>query len=297
MGISSLYYYSVWAIDICVEGNFFWFFAGGMNGIFKGDIENGRLELLTEIDGCEKTDAVKFSCGIKVGSKLFFCPFNSNCICEYDMKKNSTKIFKSEQLICPRINNVVHFKDNLYLFGKNQSFIATFDLTKEEINIMQNERFCKKYVKGNPPIRDLIIREEFVYIADKDNIIELNLLTNNVQEYFIEKNIGNDRADTLAFDGKDFWILYKKNGLVQWNKEEGELFSSVLPILGQAVKSVVSGEFLYILYNDVNKILIFNRYEKKFYVVDAEYCVAKEEKGCFSPFVLEKRTGLYIYTS
>lgn len=210
MGILSLYNDALWALEVCAEGHYIFFSSGGMNGIFRVDVENGSIDLLTEIEGFDKMDAVKFSNGIKVENKLFFCPYNANCICEYDLEKNSTRTFYSDQLMFPRVNNVVRFNGNLYMFGKNQNFVTRFDLDKEEIDIMQNEKFCSSYKKGNSPLRDLIIRERFVYFAEMNQIIELNLLTNETEVYFIEENFDEDQACTLAFDGKYFWILFQK---------------------------------------------------------------------------------------
>lgn len=285
----------LWALSVYTDDKFIWFVAGGMTGIFKADVDTGRLEYVSDIQGFGKTDSVKFSCAIKVNKKMFFCPFNADGICEYDIENHLTKIFRAKELYYLRTNNVIYTKDSIYLFGKNQPFIIKFCLLDENISFTQNKKFCSEYKKGIYPLRDMVYKGNSVYITAENGIIELNLQTNGVKEYQIGQ-IG-DQADTLACDGDNFIMLFRERGLIVWERETGQTSFYDVPNLGHAATSIVNDGFLYILYYDVNKVLMFDIAEKISYVVNVEYSFTHKKKENFTPFIYKDRKGIYIYTS
>lgn len=284
----------LWTIGLCLVGEDIWFSAAGFNGIFRADIKTGEIKFVAQIPTCDKLGELNFSNVINVNGYLYFCPFFADCMCEYDVKKNSVQIYYQDQISQPKVNGAVYCCDRIYMFCAEIDRIIIFNLKTKEFS---NIKLDFDIVDNGERIANIININEHIYFAFNNKIIGIDKYTQKVSEDNVVKSVKEGAITTLAYDGESVWMLCGKTMLISWNRVDGKEQGYRIPEIGNAKKSIIDGKTLYILYPDVNKILIMDLVDKKIKIVYiSQFGYQNGKPSFFWPFVHNNKEGLFLYT-
>lgn len=284
----------LWTLGVCLVEEELWFTSVEFNGMFRADMNTGKIEFVSQIDGFDRKQKFGFSCIIKIENSLYLCPFYANSICRYDLQNNKTQIYPLELEMAPCVNRADCFGDKIYMFSDSLHLIIAFNIKNGKITYF-NENSNWKY--NFDKACDIVCLEESFYFVEGCKIIRTDLWFKKIADYDISEYSGGEDIMTIAFYKENFWMLCGKERLISWNKMSGEICCYPVPELGNAYRSIISGKNLYILYPDTNHILIADMENKAVSgICRRQLCSQDGMRKVFLPFLKKGEKGLFAYS-
>ena len=223
--------------NIEIEGDKGYFVDLYRGCICRASLCNGKVELMAEIPAPYMKRGLTYGVISKISNKYIIMPYRGDDILEYDIEKN---VFTEIQGLSGNHRGALYtrfmfcgkYKDMCYFVSQSYGGFIIYDMvTGRYKHLLHAQDVEKIFPQGN--IGDAFANWEvisgcFIYqgsvflTSPRANIIlEVNLETEKIRQHIVGDS-GWSYQD-ISRDGKDFWILQKKSGiLVKWNYESGE---------------------------------------------------------------------------
>lgn len=207
------------------DGNIVWFSNFTFNGLFKVDLDTGKVDFVHKFDGIPINQVATHGFALKRNNELVFFPLYDDKIIVYNIRNDQQeavampKADVSQGLlsgICANGNQVLLFP---VLSG---NAVWNFNIEKRSL-----ERegwlsdFFENSLKEGLRIRTSAYREQMVLcVIDGHVIWEFDL--DQRKKRLLKIDIGDEPVNQVVFDGHDYWVLMENSQIVhQWNEERG----------------------------------------------------------------------------
>jgi len=220
--------------------NYFYIFPTYKKGILKVDLNTGRVkkitELYSEIENSnefinQKGDCVYFSCGSRVGNKMWLFRKQDNLLVIYDMDCDKWENYKLPIVINDCIHAVWHNNKMYILSSEGKIYYCNLDGIMEEIADCNSQNLNNNYYS-----RIMVTDENIILLPFLgNNIFIINLYSKKIKK-FNKYPIGfqycglkswskyygyteDDKNYYLALCSSNYMLVVnKKNGEIEWVK-------------------------------------------------------------------------------
>lgn len=188
-----------------------------------------RIEKTFFFDKSQEKQGYLFHRGVEVNNKIYFSPFASKQIGVFDQEsKRFSFIPFDDSFTGLAFISAFVYGDNVYFTPRNYPGFMKLNTLTLEVSFINDwvEQILDGLELSNGFLCSLgiqISKDEFAVTTARTNaLITYNMKTNESRVYNIGKN--EWRYKNLCFDGKDFWLLPRRNSpIVRWNRETNDL--------------------------------------------------------------------------
>lgn len=214
-----------------IEDGNVWFVGQRENCIFS--IRDGICGFLTEVEGYPTIAFRSFIKMQKNNNRIILFPCYTDSIVIYDLEENRTEkiVLKENQNLV--IRNVFKIGNICYLVSDGLHEIMLFDVDKEEI-IERIPIVCHKDKIGYECI--VLENEIFIPLSTDSKVVVYNTVSRQFREYVVMSDLSG--YNTITFDGVNFWLTGKGEGIVKWNKEDNSVSHINLSLEGMELYSI-----------------------------------------------------------
>lgn len=243
----------VFCEDCYIEEDVMWFANFMFNGLFKADINTGKVEFLGHFPK-EALGTQRLHASIKkYKEQLIFTPAQGRYISIYNMKDNTFKTIEVEdskfKYAGPKFAASVQF--NEYIFMIPQAYHAIIRLNVETEEVTYITKWYEKEKVGQLAKDAMLFRREGVSIGNKvylasgqhNAIFEFNMET--LEGKYIKVGKQFRRFKDVCYDGKYFYLAPRDaGGIVRWKRETGQV-----KVFGEDVLNYQFGFFNIMFHN------------------------------------------------
>jgi hypothetical protein len=180
-------------------------------------------------DKSQEKQGYLFHRSVEVNNKIYFSPFASKHIGVFDLKSNRFSFIPFDDSFTGlAFISAFVYGYNVYFTPRNYPGFMKLNTLTLEVSFINDwvEQIMDDLELSNDFLCSLgiqISKDEFAVTTARTNaLIIYNMRTNESKVY----KIGNKewRYKHLCFDGKDFWLLPRRNApIVRWNRETNDL--------------------------------------------------------------------------
>lgn len=193
-----------------------WFIGQRENCIFS--IRDDVCEFLA---GVEEYPTIAFRTFLKMqknNNRIILFPCYTDSIVIYDLEEKTTEKIKLNENQNLVIRNVFKIGNICYLVSYGLHEIILFDVDKEEV-IERIPIVCHKDKIGYECI--VLENEIIIPLSTDSKVVVYNTVSRQFREYTVMSGLLG--YHTIAFDGVNFWLTGKGEGIVKWNKEDNSV--------------------------------------------------------------------------
>ena len=215
--------------DCIIEYNDLWFFSKQMNGLFRMNINNGKVEYISSIPGFSfQTERLVVKI-IKLNEKIFCIPFKCEHLWIYNIEFNTWEsieiINENEKNKIGYFFQAILYNDCIYMIPTFCDYIVSFRLETYEVhkNFFVDEQLNEKRKNNNDCYfrTDYAIKNNILYLVSccDCRVMLLDLRTENI----MWKNLnGIDYTlSGIVYDGEKFWIAPRNSGeIFTWDGDK-----------------------------------------------------------------------------
>ena len=227
--------------DAYYDGDkYIYFFSYEINGLFRINIDDQRLEFLLSVKEYDANARRLFGGVVCVGNKLIFTPLTAYEIMIYDINDNkyslchvrhSSIIEDSTTKFC----SIIVVGDVVYMFPAHYPAIIEFNVSKEKIvyhtdwidGVSTMLRNKQDFFRRSLCISGTTIIAPFCF---EDKVLLFDISNERMKIY----KVGAGRSENEGFsgichDGNDYWLSpMRSDSALRWNFESGVVESVVI---------------------------------------------------------------------
>lgn len=218
--------------DIVFQNNEAWFTSYRMNGLFKMDINSGKIELLDRVEG-QANYHNSYQYLSKDNNEIYLSPEKANNPVFYSVKmKKFKKILPKDHVKEMNCQKIVCYDKKVFYLPKKNGKILEYDI---ESNIWKNHIApIEKLMGKTKPI----VRETWDYSSDNEKLWISAEYTNRILEFNMEDSsyrihtIGDEKNgySGIVIDNEYLWLAEVHSGeIIRWNKYTQEFISLYMP--------------------------------------------------------------------
>lgn len=205
----------------CEKGDEIWFPAANINGLFSYHRKTRETRYISKLLDEKADDRCGIFGMIQDDNKLYILPYLSEQILIFDLEKGLEK--RVDMGKKPLLKQAVINKEKkcMYLFGDGDSY--KLDMQTHVIQTIFNPFVDKNnglgmMVYGDTPC--VVGNSVFYPAVREDAVIEFDVERECFVIHELQKR--NSKYNTIAFDGRNFWLSGNQRNIVRWNRDKKE---------------------------------------------------------------------------
>ncbi|MCM1251241.1 MAG: hypothetical protein NC321_00305 [Clostridium sp.] len=219
---------NLWCDRMACDDSGAWMMGVNINALFYVDFSTKKYEFITDFpDVPIMAFRVNQYC-MKIGDEIYLFPDFGECIWVYHLvdKKLSKIALDNPNKVRFIIGMACRCGDNIYAFSAGLEQIIEINIIKKTVTgIYSISAYIQSQKLGITRISSevCVVNNNIYFTIPAQNLIcEFSTVTKRITEFNIKYDI---MAQTICYDGDDFWITGQTKEVIRWNKERNEVVS------------------------------------------------------------------------